>query len=130
MHLEQARATIENLINRKISNNELSLALGMHKSNISRKLTSKTKLKLLQIRQLEQYFKITLDDIITSKNDENFENLKKVIVCIDSFLLEENIELLPEKKAELIIEIYKMLLNGTLTGVEKDNIIPFCRLIA
>ena len=51
-------------------------------------------------------------------------------MCIDSFLLEENIELLPEKKAELIIEIYKMFLNGTLTGVEKDNIIPFCRLIA
>lgn len=133
MDLEEARQTIQNLTNKIVTNNQLADALKMYASGVSRKISTKTPLKLKQLMQLESYFNVSL----INKNDKNGKKvhldktaIKKIIVTVEKFLLEENLSLHPEKKAELILTLYEMFLNGSLTSIEEDNIIPFCKLIA
>ena len=132
MNLESARLQIEKLTNKRITNTMLSEALSMKMPNISRKLNTNSKLKLRQIKQLEDYFSVLLVDDNNSNNfskiDDDYSALQEIIIIIEQYLSEVNLNLLPIKKAELIILIYKMYLNGDLSDIKKDNVINFCKL--
>lgn len=54
--------------------------------------------------------------------------LTEIICGVGEFLETNDLKMSPAKKAELIITIYKMFANGTLSNINKSNIIQFCRI--
>lgn len=114
MDLEQVRIYLERATNKRINNTELGVALNMDKSNISRKLKDKSKLRACQIEALEKYYCLKLPDNIEGFLQEasnNYELLEDVIVKVLTFLQTCNlpIHLTNEKRAKLITTIYRMV---------------------
>lgn len=114
MDLEQARIWLERVTNKRISNNELGIAMNMDKSNISRKIKEKTKLRQNQIQALEKYFCLKLpaniEDYLQEANN-NYMQLEDVIEKVLTFLSNHDlpIPLTNKKRAKLITTIYRMV---------------------
>lgn len=114
MDLEQARIWLERVTNKRISNNELGIAMNMDKSNISRKIKEKTKLRQNQIEALEKYFCLKLpaniEDYLQEANN-NYNQLEDVIEKVLTFLSNHDlpIPLTNKKRAKLITTIYRMV---------------------
>ena len=114
MDLEQARIWLERVTNKRISNNELGIAMNMDKSNISRKIKEKTKLRQNQIEALEKYFCLKLpaniEDYLQEANN-NYNQLENVIEKVLTFLSNNDlpIPLTNKKRAKLITTIYRMV---------------------
>lgn len=114
MDLEQARIYLERVTNERISNKQLGIALNMDKSNVSRKLKDKTKLRHSQIEALETYYCLKLPDNVEDFLQEaknNYSLLEDVIVKVLNYLSACHIPMIMtnEKRAKLITTIYRMV---------------------
>jgi len=114
MDLEQARIYLERVTNSRISNKELCDALNMKKSNISRKLKEKSKLRQCHIEALEHYYSLKLPSNIEELLQEaqnNYSLLEDIIIKVLNFLssCELPCNVTNEKKARLITTIYRMV---------------------
>ena len=133
MDLEQARIWLERVTNKRISNNELGIAMNMDKSNISRKIKEKTKLRQNQIEALEKYFCLKLpaniEDYLQEANN-NYNQLEDVIEKVLTFFSNHDlpIPLTNKKRAKLITTIYRMV-QYNATEVNDTLIENLLRLI-
>jgi len=119
MDLEQARIYLERVTNKRITNKELCIALNMDKSNISRKLKEKSKLRQTQIEALECYYGFKLPNNIEDflkEAQNNYSLLEDIIIKILDYLprCDLPISLDSAKKAKLIITIYRMVQYNTV----------------
>lgn len=80
MNIEDFRIILQSLTNKKITNTDLSNALGMKLPNISRKIKDKSDVKLSQIKQLEIFFKVNLSQYY----DNNHNIVMKEITRLPS----------------------------------------------
>ncbi|MBQ2872337.1 hypothetical protein IJE86_11595 [bacterium] len=114
MNLEQARIYLERITNSRISNNELCLALDMKKSNLSRKLKEKSKLRECHKEALEKYYNLKFPNNVEELLEEasnNYSLLEDIIVKVLNYTSNSTlpIKVTDEKKAKLITTLYRMV---------------------
>ena len=137
MNLEELRIHIERKIGKRVNNTMLAKALDMSLPSISRKLSTKTKVKLQQIMRLESYFNVKLS-AVNNVNNDNFDDINKnallsllcdIITKIEECQQDNNIDLTPVKKAKLIVSVFNLIKKGSLINLKKDDILDLCELV-
>jgi len=114
MDLEQARTYFERVTNQRISNTKLAQALDMKLPNISKKLKEKSKLKQCHLEALERFFCFKMPPNVEKYLNEapnDYELLEEVIVKVINYFKNNILPIMmtPERKARLIVTIYKMV---------------------
>ena len=135
MNVNELLNYLNKTTNLNATQTELARALGKNRSNINAKAKRGTELKYSEIKQIEEYFKVKIVDKTITKNNCSHQEfnldetaLTEIICGVEEFLETNDLKMPPVKKAKLIITIYKMFADGTLSNINKSNIIQFCRI--
>lgn len=99
--IKEIQLTLQNLLKKTITQTEIGKALGTGRSNINFRLKNNSKVKIEEIKKLEDYFKVNLFDIpdggFTNPNQfvdgEGFENSTEIINRINEFRNNKNIDI-------------------------------------
>lgn len=134
MHYDTLFKKLINLTNRNISKADLARILQITPQALNGRLKRNVEFSLNELKKIETALNIDL--ISETMKSEVFENkinkevLKNIIEIVEEYLDENNLELIPNKKAELISVIYDLYTNGALNNLERNNVIQFCKLSA
>ena len=135
MDTNELQKTLQKLNYGKITNRELATLWGIDETSVSRKKRLKTQLTVQEIAIVEQKIGKSLtninheDNLNLCKNTTkyNINHLKNVIISFEEYIKNSDINITPEKKADIIILFYKLYANDNY-NITDEIIAQICNI--